>query len=252
MTATLPIAVQLYTLRDALKDDFDAVVRRVAQASYAGVEPFGVPDNLDAAGALFRELGLAVPAAHVPMPEGEHLDAVLRIAEAYGLTRIVSGLGPDQFTTLDDVKRVCARINAAQQAAADNGLTFGYHNHWWEIEPVEGQRPYQIMLQELDPAVFFEVDVYWVQVGGVDPAQMVRESGQRAQLLHIKDGPADVPESNMVAVGQGAVDIPAVVRAAEHAEWLIVELDRCATDMFEAVEASFRYLVDEGLGHGRA
>ncbi len=252
MTASLPIAVQLYTLRDALKTDFESTVRRVAQAGYAGVEPFGVPENLDAASALFRDLGLQVPAAHVPMPEGDHIPAVQRIAEAYGLTRIVSGFGPDQFKTLDDVKRACARINAAGQVAADNGLAFGYHNHWWEIEPVEGQRPYQVMLQELDPAIFFEIDVYWVQVGGVAPADMIRECGPRAQLLHIKDGPADVPESDMVAVGQGAVDMPAVVRAADHAAWLIVELDRCATDMVAAVESSIRYLVDEGLGHGRA
>lgn len=251
MTAVLPVGLQLYTLRDALQQNYEGTLKRVAAMGYAGVEPFGLPERLDEIAALIRNLGLAVPSAHVPMPEGDNVGAMARIAQAYGMKRVVSGLGPDDFKTLDDVKRSCERINAAARVAAEHGLVFGYHNHWWEIEPVEGQRPYTIMLETLDPAVFFEIDVYWVQVGGVDPADMIRECGARAQLLHIKDGPADAPPSDMVPVGQGRVDIPAAVRAAEHAVWLIVELDRCATDIFAAVEASYRYMTARGLGHGR-
>ncbi len=173
------------------------------------------------------------------------------MAEAYGLTRVIAGYGPDEFKTLDDVKRTCERINGLAAAVQPHGLTFGYHNHWWEIAPVEGQRPYEIMLDALDPTIFFEVDVYWVQVGGVDPVEMIRASRERATFLHIKDGPADEPQSDMVAVGQGVLDMPAIIGAADHAEWLIVELDRCATDMLVAVTESYTYLTGEGLGHGR-
>jgi len=245
------IGLQLYTLREALKADFAGTVRRVAAMGYAGVEPFGVPDNLAEAAALFRVLDLQVPAAHVPMPLGDDQAKVWRVAEAYGLKRIISMLGPDQFKTLDGIQRSCDQINEAARAAAEHGLAFGYHNHWWECQPVDGHYPYRIMLERLDPAIFFEIDVYWARTGGVDPVSMVREIGRRAPLLHIKDGPATAPEPPMVAVGEGALDIPGIIRAGQGTEWLIVELDRCATDMFAAVEKSYRYLVTKGFGHGR-
>jgi sugar phosphate isomerase/epimerase len=252
MSSSLPaIGLQLYTLREALSADFAGTVRRVAAMRYAGVEPFGVPDNLHDAAALYRELGLHMPAAHVPMPLGDDQAKVLRIAEAYGLKRIISGFGPDQFKTLDDIARSCDRINEVARVATEHGLAFGYHNHWWECQPVEGRYPYQIMLERLDPAVFFEIDVYWAKTAGIDPAGMVREIGRRAPLLHIKDGPATAPEPPMVAVGDGSLAMPGIIRAGQGTEWLIVELDRCATDMFTAVQKSCDYLVAKGFGHGR-
>ena len=76
--------------------------------------------------------------------------------------------------------------------------------------------------------------------------------GALVRLLHIKDGPADVKESPHVAVGSGVVDFHAISAAGGHVAWDIVELDECATDMFEAVEASQRWLVGQGLAQGRA
>ncbi|MCB0231676.1 MAG: sugar phosphate isomerase/epimerase, partial [Anaerolineae bacterium] len=64
------------------------------------------------------------------------------------------------------------------------------------------------------------------------------------------DGPA-TEKDPMVAVGQGVMDFPAIIPAATGAQWLIVELDRCATDMMVAVDESYRYLTGEGLAHGR-
>lgn len=250
--STLPVAIQLYTLRESLQDDFAGVVTRLAEIGYAGVEPFGAPDNLAETAALFRDLGLAVPSAHVPFPSAENRATVLGIAQAYGLTRIVAGKGPDDFKTLDDVKRTCAEFNEIGRWAADNGLAFGVHNHWWEYLAVAGRPVYRVMHELIDPSVFFQVDIYWVQVGGQDPAAVVAELGDRARLLHVKDGPAENRDQLMTAVGAGALDIPAIIQAgAGSVEWLIVELDRCATDMMAAVEQSYRYLTQEGLGHGR-
>jgi len=252
MSSIPPIGLQLYTLREALAEDFNRVIERVAAIGYAGIEPFGTPDNPDKLAAQYHALGLQISSAHLPLLEGDNIAKTLAIAEAFGLERIVSMLFPDDFKTLDDVKRTCDRVNAAGRVAAEHGLTLAYHNHWWEFEPVEGQSPFPMMLQMLDPAIVFEVDVYWVQVAGFDPVEVVRDLGHRAPLLHIKDGPAETPPQSMVAVGEGAVDIPGVVQAgAGSTEWLIVELDRCATDMMEAVEKSFNYLAGEGFGRGR-
>jgi len=84
------------------------------------------------------------------------------------------------------------------------------------------------------------------------PEQLVTDLGSRVGLLHVKDGPADEPPSSMVAVGDGAVDVPGVLAASPSAQWHIVELDRCDTDMFDAVERSYDYLVGHGLSRGRS
>ena len=114
-------------------------------------------------------------------------------------------------------------------------------------------RPALLHLFELvAPGVIAEVDIYWAQVGGSDPKQLVAELGTRVGLLHVKDGPADEPKNPMVAVGDGVVDVPGVLAASPTARWHIVELDRCATDMFDAVERSFDYLVGGGYSRGKS
>jgi sugar phosphate isomerase/epimerase len=247
-----PVGLQLYSVRDYAQESFEDAVRRVAAMGYVGVEPAGFPGTTpEAAGALFRELGLEVCSAHTALPLGDQQAEVLSAMEAIGCTRIISGLGPDAFKSPDQTKRTCDLFNEAAGVARANGMTLGYHNHWWEYTPVEGKYPYQLMLELLDPDVFFEVDTYWVQTAGVDVATVIRELGERAPLLHIKDGPC-VQTEPMTAVGDGVMDFPTILDAAGGVpEWLIVELDRCATDMMAAVERSVTYLVEKGLGRGR-
>jgi sugar phosphate isomerase/epimerase len=253
---TSPIAIQLYTVRDLLKEDFEAVIRRIADIGYVGVETAGFPEGVsaDQASALFSDCGLTVTASHMPLPLGNDQQKVIKLAEQLGIQRIVSAyLPPEEYRDAASMKRTCTRLNEAQQVAAAHGLSFGVHNHWWEFQEADGLYPYQVWLEELDPAVFFELDIYWIQSAGVDPMEMVALFGERAPLLHIKDGPAG-PETDasMVAVGEGTMEYAAIVpAAAEHTQWLIVELDRCATDMMVALEKSYQYLVGEGLAHGR-
>ena len=246
-----PIALQLYTVRDALAKDFAGVVRKVAGIGYVGVEPAGFPGtNARQAASLFRELGLAVPSAHTPLPLGEQKNQVLDAMGELGCTRIISGKGPDDFRTRDQIAQTCELFNQANAVALQRGLRFGIHNHWWEFLRVEGRLVYQVMLEHLEPEVFFEIDTYWAKTAGADPAQVLNELGSRAPLLHIKDGPA-MQGAPQVAVGDGVMDIPALVAAgAKTTEWLIVELDHCATDMMVAVERSYAYLVGQGLASG--
>jgi len=231
--------------------DFAGVVKKVADTGYIGVEPAGFPGTTpEKASKLFKDLSLVVSSAHLPMPLGLNKDEVLETVALLDCKRIVSGLGPDQFKTMDLVKQSCDTFNEASAVAVENGLSFGLHNHWWEFGQVDGRYVYQIMLELLDPAVFFEIDTYWVQTAGPDAAEVVRELGARTPLLHIKDGPCKKGEP-MVAVGDGIMDFPAIVDAAAGStEWMIVELDECATDMIETVEKSYAYLVGEGLARG--
>jgi sugar phosphate isomerase/epimerase len=244
------IALQLFSLRDALAQDVEGTLRRVAAMGYAGVEPFGLtPETAVQARRLCDELGLTVPSVHVRLPEGAARDVVLDTVAALAPERVVSGLGQAEFGSLDKVVGACERLNAANALVAAQGLPFGVHNHWWEFGVVDGVLPYRAMLERLDPSVFFELDVYWMRAAGVDPAAVMPEFAGRARLLHVKDGPAEVGRP-MVALGEGVVDVPGIVRAnAAHTEWLIVELDACETDMFEAVEKSLRYLEELGSDH---
>ncbi|MEA3337383.1 MAG: sugar phosphate isomerase/epimerase [Chloroflexota bacterium] len=248
---TLPIALQTYTVRDLLEDDFEGVMRRVAGIGYAGVETtFTIPGTtLANAAATLRDLGLEVVSAHVPLPLGDDKNAVLDYVATFGLDHIVAMKGPEDFESSDTIRRVCDLFNEAQAVCAANGLELSYHNHWWEFLDIEGRNAFDIFLECLSPAVNIELDTYWVQAAGIDPESIVRQLGDRAPLLHIKDGPAkrDVPQ---LAVGDGVLDWAGIIGAADEAQWLIIELDHCATDMLTAVEKSFDYLVAKGLGHG--
>lgn len=252
---TAPIALQLYSVREALARDFDGNLERVAAAGYAGVETggFAAGTSLAATAQMFKSLGLAVCGFHTGLPLGENLNQVLDTMAAYDCRRLVCAWQPAElFQTLDGLQRAAAILNEASAVAQDNGLTLGYHNHWWEFAPLAGRPAYDHFVAALAPEVFLELDVYWAQTGGVDPAAAVRQLGARAPLLHLKDGPA-VQGEPMLALGDGVVDIPACVAAGgAHTEWLIVELDACATDMLAAVERSYQYLVEHNLGHGQS
>ncbi len=248
-----PIALQLYSVREALARDFAATVRRVATMGYVGVETASFPGTTPKeAKRLFDELGLVVTSAHLPLPVGEKQQEVLDTMADLGCERLVcASLGRESYGTVEQIKRNCDLVNEANGVARAHGLSLGMHNHSWEFEAVEGQTGYEIWRERLDADIFFELDTYWIETAGVDAAEVVRQAGRRAPLLHIKDGPATRDEP-MVAVGDGRMDITAVVAAAgDNVEWLIVELDRCATDMMAAVEKSYGYLVGAGLARGR-
>jgi sugar phosphate isomerase/epimerase len=155
--------------------------------------------------------------------------------------------------TLDGIRATAARFQAAAEAMAPHGITFAFHNHWWEFLKVGDVVPYD-MIMELAPAACSELDVYWAAFGGGDPAAELKKKGSRIPLLHVKDGPltGDPPDPH-TAVGHGKLDMPAIISAADPnvLEWLIVELDFCATDMMQAVVDSYTYLTSKGLGSGR-
>jgi len=238
------IALQLYTVRDLAGKDFEGTIRKVAEVGYRYVETAGFPGSTpEKAAQLFNELGLKVIAAHSAMPLGDAKNQVLETMEAIGKPRLICPYAPqEELKTIEGVKRLCASLNEANQVARENGMEFGFHNHWAEYGKAEGQYVYQIMKENLDPSIFFELDTYWIKVAGVDPVDVVREMGKRAPLLHIKDGPGN-REDPMTPAGDGIMDFPTIIAAAgNNAEYLIVEMDRVAIDPIEAIRKSYNYL----------
>lgn len=251
---TVPIGLQLYSVREEMKQDFEGTVTRVAEMGYVGVETAGFPEGVTAADAkkLFDKLGLQVISAHSALPLGDKKNEVLDNLAALGCQYLVCPwLSPDYYSALDQVKGAADQLNEAAAVATENGLTLLYHNHHFEFLTVGGEIAFHKLLELVDPAVKFEIDTYWVKVGGPDPVAIITQLGDRAPLLHIKDGPGN-REEPMLAVGEGIMDFHEVIKAGEgHTEWQIVELDRCGTDMMEAVEKSYQYLVGEGLARGK-
>jgi sugar phosphate isomerase/epimerase len=249
---TAPLSVQLYSLRVEAAEDFEGVLRRLGSIGFVGVEPAGLhgmaPERFT---AILDDTGLVVSSAHVPLPIGDHKTSVLDENEAIGNSLLISGGMPDDFADGDAVKRTAERFNEAVANAAARGMTVGYHNHWWEFDhEIDGQTPYELFADLVDPSVFYELDIYWAHVGGHSPAEVIKARGDRMRFLHVKDGPVE-PRQPMVAAGEGVIDLASALTASDVPEWHVVELDSCGTDMFEAIEGSFRYLTTAGLSTGR-
>lgn len=249
-----PIALQLYTLRDALIEDFAGVIEKVAEMGYLGVERAFFTETMSPAEAtkIIQANGLTVASAHAELPLGDEQASVLATMAAAGTDVMIWHGWPrhDDHDTVDGVKRLAEKYNEANRIAQANGLRFGIHNHWWEFEPVGNTYPYRILAAEMDESIFFEIDTYWVLTSGLEPTAVLRELDSRVPYLHLKDGPA-TPEGDMVAFGQGEMNFPALFEVVHQPEWLVVELDRCATDMMTAVRESYTYLTNNGLAKGK-
>ncbi len=265
-TAVQPakLGLQLYSVREAYKTDLPGTLEKVAALGVQGVETAFWYDGmtLEQGAAAIRDAGLTVSSAHIEIPVGDGRKAMLDAAKAYGTTRMIWHGWPEdkRYSSLEGTRELVKIYNESNAFAKDNGLTFGLHNHWWEYRnQVGGKFVYDVLLEELDPDVFFEVDTYWVKVAGHDPSAIVRKLGTRAPFLHIKDGPAvyhetlatDNPDP-MTAVGKGTQDIPSIARAASgNAEWMVIEMDKVTGDVFAALEESVRYLTTNSFAVGK-
>jgi sugar phosphate isomerase/epimerase len=248
-----PIALQLYSIREIMNQDFRSAVEQVAQMGYIGVETAGFPGTTPkAAMQLFQDLGLTVAGAHLPMPLGENQSEILETIAALGNPPLVIPWQPPElFESMEGLNKLASDLNEAYTVAKENGFRLGYHNHHAEMHLIDNKPALLVLSELVDPEIFFEVDTYWVKTGGVDPADLVKTLGPRAPLLHIKDGPCTRGEP-MTAVGDGVMEFTSIFKAGEpFTQWAIVELDACATDMVVAVEKSYQYLTNKGFGYGK-
>jgi sugar phosphate isomerase/epimerase len=255
MSTPIPIALQLYSLRDAAALDYRSVLERVARAGFIGIEYANLHGHEPRTVRGWAEdMGLVGVSAHRPLPIGDAANEILDGLAELGVDTLVVPWAPaERFADLASIGGLAEDLLRAQQNAAGRGVAVGYHNHEFELASViDGRTGLEHLFDAVGPSVFAEVDVYWARVGGVDPAVLIARMGPLVRLLHLKDGPADVKTSPHVAVGSGVIDFHSIAAASQHVAWDIVELDACATDMFEAVEASQRWLVGQGLARGRA
>jgi sugar phosphate isomerase/epimerase len=245
---TPKLGVQLYSVRDRFAQDPWGTLDRLAEIGFAGVETafYDEDDKLPRYAARIRELEMEICGVHADNPVGEQRRPVLRQMEELGASRLVyhGGCDEDRFASRVGLEEFALELATGAKVAANRGWSFGVHTHWWDVRQVDGVPGYRVLDELLDPSIGIEVDVYWAQVGGADPAQVVRDLGERVTLLHMQDGPGDGVESPQVPLGHGVVDLPAVIAAATSAEWLVLEINECEGDVMDVVAESHRWLAE--------
>ncbi|MCU0380071.1 MAG: sugar phosphate isomerase/epimerase [Chitinophagaceae bacterium] len=254
------LSVQLYSVSEQIVKDTRSTLWKIADIGFKNVETAFWPRelSLQTAAGYLKEFGLGVSSAHVEIPMGGQKKVFLDTARAFNCQKMIWHGWPEdkRYSSLEGTKELVRIYNEAGRFAKDNGLQFGIHNHWWEYRNKPGGRyVYEILQEELDPDIFFEIDTYWVKVAGHDPATIVSKLGSRVKLMHIKDGPArwseKLAEDNpdpMTPVGKGTQDFPKIIKAAgTNPEWLVVEMDKVDMDVFEALRQSFDYMTAKRL-----
>jgi sugar phosphate isomerase/epimerase len=247
-----PIGLQLYTVRDLLKQDFEGTLARVAAIGYREVEFAGYFDHApEQVRAALDRNGLTAPGAHVPFESIENAwGATLHTATLVGHRFVVCAWIPEERRrTVDAWRTIGDRLNQAAAACRDAGLQFAYHNHSYEFVPLEGRLPYDILLEHTDPAlVRLELDLFWITYGGGDPLAYFSRYPGRFPLVHVKDmapkpAPDVAPERVMVDVGRGSIDWKRIFTRSREAgiEHYFVEHDQPA-DPLASIRASYDYL----------
>ncbi|MEO5914808.1 MAG: sugar phosphate isomerase/epimerase [Luteolibacter sp.] len=255
------LGIQLYTLRNELEKDAAGTLKKVAADGYKQVEPYGFP-HAEAMIAGAKDAGLEIHSSHfewdaVVNPKDESLPDFAKIldkAHEIGLSHLVIPyLKEPNRTTLDDYKKVAAHANKAAAMAKKAGIQLSYHNHNFEFEPKEGgKRGYDIFMEEFSPDMQFEIDVFWVKAGGVDPVELIKKLHGRVSQLHLKDlkegiaSPSystDLPKDAFQPLGSGIIPMEPIIVAAKAAgvKHCHVEQDQ-SPDPFADIRKSVVYL----------
>ncbi len=260
-----PLSVQLYSLREYAQKDIVAVLKKVAEIGYKGIEPAGFwnlrPSEFK---KIADDLGLAIYSSHSPWARGTNLGECMEIADILGLKSIVCGYGPDDFKDLDSIKKTADMTNAMQEFLAANGFGLFCHNHYWEFERLDGKFKYELFAQ-MCPNLKFELDSFWsTNKGQEDPVAILKQFADRTVLLHMKDGVCAQQAAggemvnnlldmkiDLMPLGTGTLPIKELVaNLPEQVETIVVELDYCDTEMYKAIEMSYKFMTENQLAAG--
>ncbi|MEV4019697.1 sugar phosphate isomerase/epimerase [Nonomuraea angiospora] len=246
MNAGPHLSVQLYTVRNAISEDLDGTLDRIARLGFRTVEAYDFVGRVDEYAQAFQKFGLTPESAHAKLL-GEDVARAFEAARALGVQTVIEPYIPeDRWTTPDDIVETARLLNQLVPIAQSYGVRLGYHNHSWELEHVfDGSTALELFANELDPAVVLELDTYWAAVGGQDVPSLLHRLGSRVQYLHVKDGDISKNHLAQTAVGSGRMPVLDVLAAAPTAT-RIVELDGFDGDIFDALADSARFLTTHG------
>ena len=225
---TLPIALQLHTVRDEMDADVEKTLDRVAAIGYRHVEIDAfhsrTPQQLR---ACCNGLGLSITSLHTPYDAlSEDLARQIAAARTLGCNYLVCTSIPPHLRNPKGYRQAVTLLSQLGVRAADEGVTICYHNHGFEFERLDdGTRGMDVLFAEGEaPACQAQLDVYWVAHGGGNPLAWMWKLRGRLDLLHVKDMTED---RRFIEIGRGTLDFDAIVCAAGAAQVrsLIIEQD---------------------------
>ena len=256
------VGLQLYTLRNPIKEDVGKTIREVAQIGYKQVEPYGFPSPqaIDLI-TQSRDRGMQVNSSHfdwnsllAPDKKGvKPFEKILEIASKHNLTDlVVPYLHEVDRADLSAYKKTAESLNKGAALAKQAGIRLAYHNHAFEFKPMnKGKTGYDVFMESFSPDMSFEVDVFWVKVGGVDPVSMIRKLGQRISQLHLKDlkkgtlcpNYGKLSKEAFDEIGDGMIPMKPIMRAAQKAgvKHCHVEQDHSPSPLL-SIRKSFNHL----------
>jgi sugar phosphate isomerase/epimerase len=242
-----PIALQLYTIRDAMNADVPGSLKKVADIGYKHIELAGYADGkfygyLPADfKKIVSDLGLEVLSSHTQVEgAGVTLENAKKMAEDHASLGVKYCLQPwiveEMRTSIASYQKMAANWNEIGKIMKEYGMQFGYHNHNFEFDTVEGKVPYyDVMLAELDKdLVTMEIDLFWTTKAGQNPVEIFNKYPGRFQLFHMKDmytkeAPfyTTVGVKDFAPVGEGVIDFKSILAASNVAgmKYLVVEQD---------------------------
>lgn len=266
---TLPVAVQVYSVRDDAERDFKGTMQKLKEIGYQGVELAGLyglePSEIK---SILKEVGLVPLSAHVPFNElCEDMEGTIAKYKEIGMQYIaIPYLGEEDRPGTEKFLKNIQTIREIGAACNKVGITLLYHNHDFEfIKMPNGQYGLDYLYTEVSADLLkTELDICWVKVAGEDPAAYIQKYSGRAPVVHLKDFYKEGKPQNMYEligtqvekkaetgkfefrpVGHGMQDIPPVLEAAVQAgaAWVVVEQDEAyARPRLEAVTMSREYL----------
>lgn len=252
------IGMQLYTVRDMMKKDFEGTLGKVTEVGYQEVEFAGYFDHQPKAiRATLDRLHLTSPSEHVDFKVvQDKWTETLEAAHVVGHNFIVCpSIDESRRKMTDGYKKAAEVFNRAGEASKKAGIQFAYHNHVYEFEPLSdggGKFGYDILLSETDPKlVKMEMDLCWITLGGQDPLTYFNRYPGRFPLVHVKDwtkgpdGKMGEKDGHMADVGSGAINWKRLFAESKKAgiEHYFVEHDE-PTSPIEDLRKSYTYLSD--------
>jgi sugar phosphate isomerase/epimerase len=220
-SGSIPVGLELYSVRDALKQDPEGTVRAVAQMGYQVVE-FYAPyfEWTDAQAKQMRkvldDLGVRCYSTHnnadyfLPKNINRARDLNLILGCKY-----VVLAWSDPKTGPDGWKAIADQLNSAAETLEPAGLKPGYHNHQAEFTGAVGQRPIDLLAKNTKPTVMLQLDVGTCVEAGSDPVAWIRANPGRIRSIHCKDWSPDASKGYKVLLGEGVADWKGIFQAAE-------------------------------------
>lgn len=250
------LAAQLYTVREYTRtaEDFAASMKKIRQIGYQAVQVSAIgPIPHQEVKAIVEDLGLTICNTHIPYDRlWNDLDSVIEQHHLWNCRHVAIGSLPAAYREEggDGYRRFAQEASQVGEKLHAAGLTFSYHNHSFEFERFGKRTALDIIYEESDPRYLqAEIDTYWVQHGGGDPAAWIRRMKNRMPVVHLKDMVIVDRQQVMAEVGEGNLNWPAILDACREAgvEWYAVEQDICRRDPFESLRISYENLRAMGL-----